>query len=68
MFNDLTVDELAGLSTMLCDAIYEVRHYADHWRYDTHGLSCDLRVIEHEVWHTRCSKSGIRCLQDGLAS
>jgi hypothetical protein len=65
MFELLTTDELDELSTMLCNAIYDVRT----WHDDTvsRGLLCDLRIAEHDVWHTRCAHTGIRCLQDVAA-
>lgn len=68
MYDELTLDELAELTNMLSDAIYDVNHFGRVYGAARHALLCDLRTVEHEAWHTRCQQSGIRCLQDGLAA
>lgn len=62
MFDNLTVSELDALTTKLCNAIHEWRRRAFlPW---TPELLTELRTTEHDAWHVRCVKSGIRCLQD----
>ena len=66
MFDLLTQDELDELTDMFCNALDHMRWLG--WRDSQ--LACEIRTLEHDAWHTRCSKAGVRCLHrhEGVAA
>ena len=57
MFDLLSQVELDALSDKLCNAIFDLRYTG----YLAPDMLCELRILEHDVWHVRCERSGIRC-------